>query len=311
MTIGIGACGKNAGKAVFAALRVVEKSGLGAIGGFATFTVISKSGKVLSAVTQRGGTLTLFTDGEATGVEPPEEFASAEIAGVISSGPDRPVPLEQFIPAQSGVGLVTGHRIPPASGSNGKPMNQDLLERMKQEINLVDAVEGVVDASPTADCGLIGVSCNGQTIARNTARVKARPDVGITNFSDSSCSVSVLYNAIKPKQVLADLAAAVAVDSMSSLLEPKGWITLMVDTPISMGAENAVFCNEQKESVEVTTTDPAIGERGEFGAAVYLGSKVVIGNQTVGHTMFEPIITIKNGKLIEFSGKNTLKMSYN
>ena len=61
----------------------------------------------------------------------------------------------------------------------------------------------------------------------------------------------------------------------------------------------------------MTTTDPAIGERGEFGAAVYLGSKVVIGNQTVGRTMFEPIITIKNGKLIEFSGKNALKMSYN
>ena len=170
MTIGIGATGPRAGRAAFDALRAAERVGQGAIGGFVTFAVISQDGAVRTSVTQRGGTATLFTDGETTGVEPPGLFAEARCAAVISSGPDRPTPLEQFIPADAKVGLVTGHRIPPSTGSDGKPMNSGVLERLKAGMSPEKAVSEVIGATPEADCGLIALSTNGDVASANTAR---------------------------------------------------------------------------------------------------------------------------------------------
>ena len=44
MTIGIGACGPHAGRAVFDALAAAEKVGTGAIGGFVTYAAIGEGG---------------------------------------------------------------------------------------------------------------------------------------------------------------------------------------------------------------------------------------------------------------------------
>ena len=83
MTIGIGAAGPNAGLAVFRALAAAEAVGHGAIGGFAVFAVLTADGRVIRAETQRGGSATLFTDGETTGGPPPPEVASARFAAVV------------------------------------------------------------------------------------------------------------------------------------------------------------------------------------------------------------------------------------
>ncbi len=312
MTIGIGACGPRAGRAVFEALRAAERVGRGAIGGFVTFAVISEDGKVRTAVTQRGGTTTLFTEGETTGVEPPGAFADARYAAVISSGPDRPAPLERFIPADGAVGLVTGHRIPPSTGSDGKPMNAALLERLRGGVRAEAAVAEVMRATPEADCGLIAVTTGGEVASGNTERVKRRPDTGAASLRDpeTGAAVAVLCNAIRPWPVLADLAAAVALDVMCAGAEPAGRITLVAGTPIGMGPANAVFCDEGGRSLRVTTTDPAVGERGELGAAIYLASEVYLGDRLVGHTTFEPITTIEGGLLTLFSGKEELEMTY-
>jgi hypothetical protein len=64
MTIGIAAWGPDAGHAVFEALKVAEKVGRGSIGGFAVFVAITSDGRVIRAETQRGGTATLFLQGE-------------------------------------------------------------------------------------------------------------------------------------------------------------------------------------------------------------------------------------------------------
>lgn len=312
MTIGIGAFGPNAGQAVFNALRAAEKVGSGAIGGFATFAAITADGRAIFSVTQRGGSATAFTEGETTGVEPPLEFASARIAGVISSGPDRPGDLTQFIPVDPAVGLVTGHRIPPTRGTNGQPMNADALARMTAGMSAEEAVRAVIDASPEADCGLICVSASGGVASANTARVLGRPDVGLALRRDveTGAAVAVLHNAIRPHQAVADLAAAIAIETMTADLGPAGWITLLAGTPIGMGEENAVFCDADGRSLRVTTTDPAVGVRGDLGAAVYLASAVYLGDRQVGRTMFEPITTIEAGKIVAFSGKDALRMSY-
>lgn len=312
MTIGIGAFGPNAGKAVFDALRAAERAGHGAIGGFATFTVISADGRGLCSATQRGGTLTLFTDGETTGVEPPPEFASARIAGVISSGPDRPAPLEKFIPVDPAVGLVSGHRIPPTTGAKGVPMNAEVLELMRAGMAAPEAVRRVIEAAPEADCGLIGIDLSGNIGCLNTARVTRRPDVGVALRTDpeTGAGVAVLYNAIRPHQALAEMVAGVAMDTMVAERPPAGWITLVGGTELAMGPENAVHCDAEGRSQRITTTDPAVGERGELGAAVYLASAVYVGGQLVGRTMFEPITTIADGRITAFSGKDSLRMSY-
>lgn len=312
MTIGIGAFGPNAGLAVFRALRAAEKVGTGAIGGFATFAAITGAGAVVFAVTQRGGAATAFTEGETTGVEPWPDFAAARIAGVISSGPDRPGDLRRFIPAEAAVGLVAGHRIPPTTGVNGLPMNADALARMRAGAPAAAAASAVVDESPEADCGLVCVDAHGGIGLANTRRVLRRPDVAAVLRRDegAGAAVGVLHNAIRPFGAIAELAAAIAMEVMTQDIAPKGHVTLCAGTPIGMGAENALLCDRAGRVIRLTTTDPAVGERGELGAAVYLASAVYLGDELVGRTVFEPITSIENGRLTAFSGKDEIRIAY-
>jgi len=312
MTIGIGAYGQNAGRAVYDALAAVEKVGTGAIGGFVTYAAIDGNGEVLRSETQRGGTLTLFTEGETTGVEPPPAVAETRMAGVISSGPDRPEPLAPYLPADPRGGLVTGHRIPPTTSVNDKRMNWEVMELLVEGKTAEQAIDEVMGANPESDCGLIAIDKNGGAHCRNSDRVLRRPDVGATLRRDekSGSTVAVLYNAIRPYSILAELAAAVALQTMIGNVQPNGWVTINSGTPIEMGEENAVICDAAGMAERVTTTDPAIGVRGELGAAIYLASAVYIEGALAGHTMFEPITSIEKGRFTLLSGKKTLRMSY-
>ena len=310
MTIGIGAFGPNAGLAVFRALRAAEKVGTGAIGGFATFAAITADGRAIFAVTQRGGAATAFTEGETTGVDPWPKFGSARVAAVISSGPDRPGDLTKFIPVDPAVGLVTGHRIPPTTGKNGLPMNSDALARMQSGIAAADAATVVIGENPEADCGLMCVDLAGRIGFANTIRVLRRPDVATALRSDTGASVAVLHNAIRPHQAIADLAAAIAIETMTANQAPRGYVTIAAGTPIGMGDENAVYCDSMGRALRVTTTDPSVGIRGELGAAIYLASAVYLDTTLAGHTTFEPITTIQDGRLVAFSGKDELRISF-
>ena len=129
MTIGIAVYGPMAGLATFKALQAVERVGRGAIGGFASFVAITADGALLRSETQRGGTATLFTAGETICALPPQAFAEAPWAALMSSGPDRPAPLSQFTPGRAGVGLVSGHRLPNMPGADGLPINRAVLDR--------------------------------------------------------------------------------------------------------------------------------------------------------------------------------------
>ncbi len=312
MTIGIGAFGPKAGLAVYQALRVAERVGRGAIGGFATYAAITADGRLLRAETQRGGGSTLFTGGETTGVEPPEEIANAVAAGVISSGPDRPEPLTQFLPAEGAAGLVTGHRLPNARGASGRPINEDVLALLRTGQSAREAVDALLDRNASSDTGIIAVDRNGHVYARNTARVLRRPDLGQARreHGNPKAVVEVIHNAIRPYPVVATLAADVALAVMVG--EPKeiGRVAVSAGCPVVLGPEDAVVVDDDLNATRVVTTDPLLVSGRQVCAAIYLHSKVVKGGRVIGRTMFEPITTVVDGKITEMSGQKVLRISF-
>jgi hypothetical protein len=173
MTIGIGATGSNAGLAVFKALEAAERVGTGAIGGFAVFAALDAEGGLRLAETQRGGTKTLFTDGERTGGPPPEDIAAARFAAVMSSGPDRPDPLMQFLAVDPRVGLVTGHRLPNTLGPDGVAMNAAVLACMARGMSAKAALDAVLGANPDVDAGMIALGPDAGIAARNSTLVSS------------------------------------------------------------------------------------------------------------------------------------------
>lgn len=311
MTIGIGAYGPNAGRAVYEALCTAEAVGRGAIGGFASFAAIGGDGRLYRAATQRGGSRTLFTEGESTGVPPPAAIATALAAVVISSGPDRPEPLEQFVAGDAMAGLVTGHRLPNGPAASGQPLNVEVLDALRSAHSARVAVDAVIEANLEADVGLIAVDLKGGVHARNSARVARRPDLGEAKLEDAAtgAAVAVLHNAIRPRSGLAALVAAVALEVMKGEPEPVCWITIVAGIPVRLGSENAVCCDTDLVAREVRTTDPLMVAGRRVGAAIYLASRVYgADGGLIGLTTFEPIVTVEDGIVRTMSGQTTVRI---
>ncbi len=312
MTIGIGAYGPNAGHAVYAGLAAAERIGRGAIGGFATYAVITADNRLLRHETQRGGSATLFIDGESTGMPPPEEVAHATAAAVISSGPERPDPLAQFLAADAKGGLVTGHRLPNGLGVDGKPMNLAALAHLMTGRSAREAVDLVIDRNREADIGLIAVDRQGRAYARNSDRVQRRPDLGHARAEAAAASavVEVLHNAIRPHPALAPAVAAIVLEAMVGAPQPAGWMTVEAGVPLVVGKENAVHCNASLVATRVETTDPVLGAGRHACAGIYLDSAVYRDGTLIGLTMFEPITTVEDGRITEMSGQKSMRMSF-
>lgn len=312
MTIGIAAFGPNAGRAVFEALRNAERVAWGSIHGFAAFAVITADKSVLRFQTHRGGTRTLFLDGEETGVWPPHEVATAEIAAVMSSGPDRPEPLSQFVAAAADAGIVTGHRLPNMPGIDGIAINEETLALMRAGYSPRDAVNAILDRNPEADAGLIAVNPTGQMYARNSERVQRRPDLGQARREDvtNGVAVEVLHNAIFPSSVIAALCAEIALGVMVPASPPEGWVTVEAGTVIELGAENAIVVGDGLLVKKVVTTDARVLSGRRNCAAIYLGSLVQHGDSILGETMFEPNVIVEDGRILSMSGQSTLRLGF-
>ncbi|MER8444705.1 hypothetical protein NKH52_16030 [Mesorhizobium sp. M1066] len=311
MTIGIAACGPNAGLAIYRSLRAVERVGSGSIGGFATFAAITVDGKLLRHETQRGGTSTLFIEGEITGTDPPPQVAAATRAAVISSGPDRPEP-EKFLSADPLAGLVTGHRMPIASGVDGIAVNQQVLDLMKGGQPAQVAVDTVMDRNPEVDAGLIAIDRNGQVYGRNSARVLRRPDLAEARASREGASVVVFYNAIRPRTALAGLVTEIALDTMLAMpmLKPDGQITVDAGIPVIAGRATAIYCDANGVATHVTTNELEVLTGRRICTGIYLGSPVYKAGKLIGHTMLETIITFQDGKLASMGGKKFISFGY-
>lgn len=309
MTIGILASGPQAGLAVYRALQAVEQVGRGAIRGFASFVAVSTD-SVLRHETQRGGSETLFVSGESVGGEPDALTAVAKLAGVMSSGPDRPLPLSQFTPAAAGLGIVTGHRLPNAMGRDGVPLNAAVLELLVHGCRLRDAVDQVLDSNPDADAGIIAGTLGGEIYARNSSRVAERPDLGHARRSAGGAVVEVLHNAIYPVAPLADLAVEVALDVMLQRFEPDGEIVLRAGTPVVFAQSNRVLVDDALVVVEVQTNDARIVTGTWNCVAVYLGSRVIRDDAEIGVTETEPNMMVEDGRLVSMSGQQEVRIGF-
>lgn len=316
MTIGIAAWGPNAGLAVFNALQSAESAGSGSIGGYAAFVAITTGGAVLRAETQRGGTLTLFVSGETTGTEPPAEIVHAPLAAVMSSGPDRPEPLAQFLPADGSRGLVTGHRLPNQLSVAGRPLNAEVLALMREGISARHALERVLQDNPESDSGMIAASVDGDIASRNSARVGRRSDLGsarrtwMDRDGKLRAVIEVIHNAIFPSASLAPLVADVGLESMAGATRSDGHVLLRAGTQIVPGNEDSVDADENGQITRVVTTDHRLVTGQWNCAAVYLGSVVRFNEVIIGRTLLEPNVVVADGRIVSMSGKVELKIGY-
>jgi hypothetical protein len=306
MTIGIAAHGPGAGLAVFAALRGVERVGRGAIGGFASFVCLTETGELVRAETQRGGTTTLFTDGEATGVPPPPAVAAAPLAAVMSSGPDRPTPLAQFTPGEAGVGLVTGHRLPNRPGVDGVAVNLAVLARMRAGASAREAIDAELERNPAADAGLIALDVRGGLCCGNTALVARRADLGIALERDgeTGAAVAVLHNAIHPAAPLAQLAAQLALDSMNPCDRADWHVEVRAGTSVVLADRNAVVLDENGSVARVEVDRPALVAAYAEGAVIGPAALVVRGDRVLGRTTSEPYGVVADGRIRALSGRD-------
>ncbi|MEZ5589210.1 MAG: hypothetical protein R3F53_00225 [Gammaproteobacteria bacterium] len=273
MTMGIAAAGPHAGLAIFQALRAAEKIGWGSIGGFASFAVITEDNRLLRYQTQRGGSSTLFIDGDRTGAEPPSEVLKAPLAALMSSGPDRPEPLSQFVPGAATAGLVTGHRLPNTPGRNGKILNLDVLHHLQQGKSPQQAIDSVLADNPQADAGLIALNRQGQIYARNSERVQQRPDLGWARREHPNCKgavVEILHNAIYPNASLAHVVAGgIALETMVPTFHPDR--SVAEAGPVQLGTRDH-RCGDGLARGH-RTSDHTTARQQQWLKAIYIGSE--------------------------------------
>ncbi|WGD31014.1 hypothetical protein AncyloWKF20_04055 [Ancylobacter sp. WKF20] len=306
MTIGIAAYGPRAGLAILRALAAVETIGRGSIGGFVSVVALSPTGAIIRAEAQQGGSRGMFPAGIDSA---PSELLTAPVAGLISSGPNRPEPLAQFTPALAGVGLVTGHRMPNTVGVSGRQINDEVVDLMREGIGAEMAVRRVLAANPMADAGIIALSCDGDLFAADSDYVTRRGDSGqaIAGSREGGAVVGVLHNSIHPSRPIATLAAEVALDVMQPMDRIDGWIILRADTPLRAGSANAV---------EITGTggvDMIVVEDHRFLSgcwSVGLGYETPImqGGDYVGIMLHEPYMVVRDACVVTIDGERELRI---
>ncbi|WP_028352778.1 DUF6963 family protein [Bordetella petrii] len=268
MTIGIAASGPRAGAAVRAAVLGAELLGRGAIGGFAVFAVLDGQGRYRHCETQRGGIGAL---------DIPPAWLEARAAAVISSGPDRPEPLVQFLPGASGIGLVTGHRLPNRPGADGVPLNQAVLARLAEGHEPQQAIDSVLAGCAQADAGLIALAADGRLGWGNSARVAGRADLGQAQRAAAAGRLALLHNSI-----YADLRGATLADALADLAwaelagRPAPWrfLTLAAPVPVRPAARDCVHVDATGAIVALESADPHLPTLERRGTAIYLGAEV-------------------------------------
>jgi hypothetical protein len=306
MTIGIAAFGRDAGRAVLSALAAVESVGRGAIGGFASFAAVTRSGDLKRAECQRDGSAALFSAGLSF---MPVDLAEAPLACVMSSGPCRPEPLSQFTPADPRVGMVTGHRMPNTVGVNGVSLNAEVLERMRGGASPAEAVEEVIAANPDADAGIIAIAIDGRVHAADAPRLFKRKDRGNAMIGSRAegAVAAVLHNGIEPHQPIATLASAVAMDVMQPPDRPDGWIIFRQGVEIALGGVNAVEIDIHG-TVERIIVDDRKFLAGPWSLGVGYEVDVRRGPNVIGSMLYEPYMFVDGGHLRTADGLSELSV---
>lgn len=289
MTIGVVASGKGAGAAVHSAVLAAQVLGSGAIGGFAVFAIMDGEGRINHRVTQRGGIAELAL---------PDSWLHAEFAAAISSGPDRPEPLQQFLPGQDGIGLVTGHRLPNHTGADGVPLNLAVLALMRQGDSPQQAIDSVLADNPEVDAGLIALDRTGRMGCGNSRRTLRRFDTGSYCRSGHGRVLALLHNAIYfapgNEKAVGELAwGAFGNDEAAYCFLP-----VSQGVPLIAAESDRIVLDAAGSVVSIETANPHLPGLVGRGTAICLGAEVWRGGRRLGCVASELIATIGDGRVV-------------
>lgn len=282
MTIGIAIRGPGAGFAAFRALLGAELLGRGAIAGFCVFAWRDAFGRIRYETTQNGGTSGLTLSGD---------WAEAGHAALISSGPDRPEPLTQFLPADDDAGFVTGHRLPASHLPTGEPINGHALDLMRRGSLTQARLERLLADGAAMDAGLICLPLEGPCLLANAPRVETRDDLGRFVVNDGRYCCAILHNSIYAAVAHGDALAAdlggIAAETMGRGPARLGLLTLPDRLPVTASDHEALVLDEAGKVVELRSADPAYGESRARITAVYSRIPVVQGGRRIGEAATE------------------------
>jgi hypothetical protein len=304
MTIGIAAFGDHAGLAVVEGLKAAEAIGRGALHGFVSLVAIGPDGSLYRAEVQGGG-----ADSLLAGQPLPKTFADAPLAGLMSSGPNRPTPLSQFTPADPSVGLVTGHRFPNARGSHDRPLNLEVLDLMRKGFEPREAVAQIVADNPLVDAGFIALSRDRRLHAANTRYLLGFGDAGRGGgrLRDGEAGVEVLHNAIRPHGSLAALVVEISLSVMGSSQAPDSIVAFRTGVPILIGDHNAINIDDNGRVVAIVTYDIRYA-RNSWNFGLGYQTRVYQRNVLFGRALYEPLLCAEDGKIASIDGGSTIDL---
>ena len=291
MTIAIAAYGPNAGRAVCRGLRAAEILGRGAIGGFAVFSVIDRHGRHRQVSCQDGGIAALPLD---------DGCLAARYAAVISSGPNRPEPLSQFLVGAPDVGLVSGHRLPNRIGAAQRPVNLAALDRMASGLSPSEAVEAVTRDDPELDFGLVAVSVAGGIGFANTARVARRADLGAASRVTEACGYALLCNSIHaiPGLPLDRVVGNIVWAELSGADPSHAMARLDGPARIETGAQDRIDLDDQDRVVRICSADPAAIADSTRSTVIYSRTPVWKGGHRLGTCLSEVSAPVRDGRIL-------------
>ncbi|MBN7778828.1 hypothetical protein JYP49_21510 [Nitratireductor aquimarinus] len=290
MTIGIAAYGEGSLAAVQAAVSAAELLGRGAIGGFAVLAVIEANGEIAYRTTQRGG---------ISALDIPVDWFQAQYAAVISSGPDRPDPITQFLAGKAGVGLVTGHRLPNSPTADGVSANIAVLDRMAVGEAPQDCIDAVLAQDPEMDAGLIAVALGGRLGISNASRVLRRGDLGQAHLEEGGRGFALLLNSIFAAtgecQTLADVVGGLAWQELTGKQADHMKLTLEAPVLIKPALVDRVYVDMSGRIVALETSDPRVCKADRLGTAAYLSTEVWLEERPLGIAVSELVARLANG----------------
>ncbi|AVO37971.1 DUF6963 family protein [Pukyongiella litopenaei] len=291
MTIGIAAYGPDAGQAVRRGMLAAEILGRGAIGGFAVFSVLDGRGRHRQVCCQDGGVASLALDAG---------FLAARCAAVISSGPNRPEPLGQFLSGAAGIGLVSGHRLPNRVSAAGDPVNRDALARMAAGLPAAEAVAAVARENPEQDFGLVAVSASGGIGLANTERVAGRADLGADLRRGDGFGHALLFNSIHaiPGLPLAGMIGDIIGAALAGTAPAHRIGQLAGPAAIETGNEDRIELGPGDRVLFVVSADPAVTEDGARNTVIYSRCPVWRGGRRLGHAISEVSAPVRGGRIL-------------
>ena len=304
MTIGIAASGPWACAGILSGLRAVEAVGRGAIGGFVSLAVLTENQKLLRAETQDGGAQSLFD------WPPSDDILQARWAGLISSGPNRPAPLSQFVAALPRVGLVTGHRFPHAETNDGQALNSLILSMMQAGSHPQGAVDDVIARHPDFDAGFLALSVDGEIGLGNMPTVAILKDQGslTTRCPETGNTVATLHNAIRPHRAIALLANEVALEEMRFRATPLEKITISAGIAIVVGDTPEIVIDNNQKALRIIHPEAAeAAEKTAFGVGDHV--RITKLDEMFGWLDQEPFIVVSQGMIVTVDGETAIEAS--